>query len=475
MPGTRVYLSGSLIEIEQNGAKKLINPDFFNWTFIATNVNILNLATGETTPSAIADIQDEGGNSIGNEAAVDSYFKTLTQSSGGTFPPDYANSSLQEDIKESIALKQFNYFALSDGSLTFPVTPISLITQIDGVTETNPPTAAPYANIDELITDWNNTMSSVVLAKRSETSFYVKQGNVPLPKLAGDFIRIFKIPASTFFWRDVKLDTDLSGENLSSSDQLLKVVTGLEESRYPRIKASVNLTKSDSGTVSFPITGVDQINYYSGQQGEEPITFPLGGVDISSAANFVALWRSGMTTVLGALNCEEDPTQGDNVIFKSNDAALPLVNTAYIEINSGATIRRYSLPNWVISMQGDVLLTTEERLLEEQILAPQETSDYFIFTGNSAAPLAYSDGTSISDLTFGDITGITDDANGAIYYSLNGVDPVANPNSYPRINGNAGNQSFSHFKNIDLSKVRLIGSTGASRAIIYFTYNKNDK
>lgn len=411
---------------------------------------------------------DELSNKINNE-----YF--VNQSSGGTFPPDYANSALQEDIKESIALKQFNYFDLSAGGLTFPVTPISLITQINGVTETNPPSAAPYANIDELITDWNNVMSSVVLSKRSETSFYVKQGNVPLPKVSGDFIRIFKLPASTFFWRDVKLDTDLSGDNLSSSDQLLKVVTGLEESRYPRIKASVNLTNSDSGTVSFPIAGVTEFKYYTGQQGEQPITFPLGSVSITDAANFVALWRNGMTTVLGALNCEEDPTQGDSVIFKSNDAALPLINSAYIEVNSGATIRRYSLPNWVISMQGDVLLTTEESLLEENIKDNATRSDYYIHIGNTATALSFSDGSAIAEGTFGDIISITDDAGGAIYYSLNGVDPIADPNSFPRVNGNSGNQSFRGLKNIDLSKVRIIGETGGSRGYFNFTYNKNNK
>lgn len=114
---------------------------------------------------------DELSNKINNE-----YF--VNQSSGGTFPVDYANSGLQTDLKNlaTAKSKQF-YFNLSDievNTLTFPVT--CTLTSISSAGPIESVASATYNNLQELITAFNAGISYYQLEYRTEDSFYVLDG-----------------------------------------------------------------------------------------------------------------------------------------------------------------------------------------------------------------------------------------------------------------------------------------------------------
>lgn len=262
---TKIYLSGSLIELDEAGAgKKLINPNFFNWTFLATNVNIVNLATGDTTSEAISEVQDETGAPIGNENQVDAYFKTLTQSGGsGTFPTDYSNSGLQTDLKNlSTAKSKEFYFNLSDievNTLTFPVTCTLSAANSSGIIQNVP--SATYNDLTELIAAFNGGISYYQLELRTEESFYVLPGSAPIERNnltdflqfnsgLGTGIRQFKFyrlnigsyPAANLSNSDLILDENIAVNGTGRGEEL--VIVNPSNEVFYNVKSIQVLVKS---------------------------------------------------------------------------------------------------------------------------------------------------------------------------------------------------------------------------------------
>lgn len=146
--------------------------------------------------------------------------------SGGGGGSATSTDTLQQEQIDQQAVKQeafyFNFSDIEEDSLSFPVTCTITAGNSSGSAESI--ASATYNTIDELITAFNSGINYYAIEKRTNTSFYVLAGTVPIERdNLTDFVQ-FRTginPSRTYRFYRLNIGS-YPASNLSASDLLLE-------------------------------------------------------------------------------------------------------------------------------------------------------------------------------------------------------------------------------------------------------------
>ena len=183
----KVYNVGGFIILESSVTNK-IDVEAFSFSFNGSNTVLIDQENEETYQAETSNIQDQAGAAIGNEAAVNTYLKSLKPASGGGGGSSDTTAANQVILIDQTAAKKIGYVLdIAVAGTPPPYTDlVELIQTIDGNSVSYPISNLSAADTEDLAQIFNDLQKRIYYSALDSQKLYF----VPVEDAVGDISEI---------------------------------------------------------------------------------------------------------------------------------------------------------------------------------------------------------------------------------------------------------------------------------------------